>query len=63
MFGIPYSYCKVNYSRTTSTNNFEIIPEEFLPDTISKLDMAQDLPNVKLAELLDKCQDLPSNTQ
>ena len=35
MFGIPYSYCKVNYSKMTSTNNFEIIPEDILPDAIS----------------------------
>ena len=35
MFGIPYLYCKVNYSKTTSTNSFEIIPEDILPDAIS----------------------------
>ena len=35
MFGIPYSYCKVNYSKTTSPNNFKIIPEDFLPDATS----------------------------
>ena len=30
MFGIPYSYCKVNYSKMTASNNFEIIPEDIL---------------------------------
>ena len=56
MFGIPWSYCRVNYSKTTSTNNFEIIPEHNLPDAILKL--------VELkADLLDKYQDIPSNTQ
>ena len=29
MFGIPCSHCKVNYSTMTSTNNFDIIPEDF----------------------------------
>ena len=38
MFGIPYSHCKVNHFKTTSTNIFEIIPEDILPDTISIFD-------------------------
>ena len=29
MSGIPYLHRKVHYSKTTSTNNFEIIPQEF----------------------------------
>ena len=28
MFIIPYSYYKVNYSKTTSPSSFEIIPED-----------------------------------
>ena len=35
LFGIPYSSCKVNYSKTTSTYNFVIIPEDILPNLIS----------------------------
>ena len=35
LFGIPYSYDKVNYFKTTSTNNFKIVPEDFLPDATS----------------------------
>ena len=27
MLNIPYSNCKVNFSKTTSTNNFKITPE------------------------------------
>ena len=43
MFGFSYSYCKVNYSKTASTNNFE----DFLPD-VSRL-----APCETKADLLD----------
>ena len=42
MFGTPYSYCKVDYSKMTSTNNFEIIPRDILPDAIARFDKFQD---------------------
>ena len=54
LFGIPYSYCKGNYSKTISTNNFEIIPEDILPDTISQFD---NISRLAPCDLLDKCQD------
>ena len=57
MFGIPYSYCKVKYSKMTSTNNFE----DILPDAISYFDNDSRLS--PCTDLFDKCQDLPSNTQ
>ena len=44
MFGIPYSYWRVSYSKTTSTNNLEIIPEYLLPDAISQFDVSRLAP-------------------
>ena len=35
MFGIINSYCKVDYPITTSTNDFEIVPADVLPNAIS----------------------------
>ena len=32
MFGIPYSHCKVNFSKMTSAYNLVIIVEDTLPD-------------------------------
>ena len=60
MFGIPDTNCN---SKMAFTNYFENIPEE-----ISKVRFLnftfQDLHRVNLeAGLIDKCQDIPSNTQ
>ena len=42
--GILYSYCKVDYSKMTYANNFEIIPEDILPDAIYEFDVSRLAP-------------------
>ena len=46
LFGITYSYCKVNYSKTTAQKIFRLFQKILLPDAFSL--MFQSLHHVKL---------------